>query len=180
MLDAAMRNRTPCAMKVLAFVSFSLLVLFVPSASANDVSANSDNAAPATVETSIRANDELVFHALAFLGVKYRFGGNDPETGWDCSGYVSHVFKQAIGVMLPRDSFSMSARGEPVARDALQPGDLVFFNTLKRAFSHVGIYLGENRFIHAPSTGKAVQISDMNAGYWSQRFNGGRRIAAHR
>lgn len=126
------------------------------------------------------AMQELVFHALAFLGVKYRFGGTDPQTGWDCSGYVSHVFKNAIGLTLPRTSFSMSERGDPIERNDLQPGDLVFFNTLKRAFSHVGIYLGDNRFIHAPSSGKAVQISDMNADYWAKRFDGGRRMVAEK
>ncbi len=126
------------------------------------------------------SSQELVFNALAFLGVKYRYGGKDPDTGWDCSGYVSHVFKNAIGVILPRNSVSMSGRGEPIERAELQPGDLVFFNTLKRAFSHVGIYLGENRFIHAPSRGKAVQISDMTASYWARRFNGGRRIVAEK
>jgi cell wall-associated NlpC family hydrolase len=123
-------------------------------------------------------SQELVFHALAFLGVKYRFGGSDPQTGWDCSGYVFHIFRNAIGVTLPRNSFAMSERGESIERGDLRPGDLVFFNTLRRAFSHVGIYLGENRFIHAPSSGKAVQISAMDAGYWAQRFNGGRRVIA--
>ena len=125
-------------------------------------------------------SEELVFYALAFLDVKYRYGGNDPETGWDCSGYVSHVFKNAIGVALPRTSAAMSDRGKPVGRTELRPGDLVFFNTLKRAYSHVGIYLGDNRFIHAPSRGKSVQISDINSAYWAQRFDGGRRLVAEK
>ena len=124
------------------------------------------------------ANAELLLHALAFLGVRYRYGGTSPDTGWDCSGYVRHVFKEAIGVILPHSAVGMGERGEPVQREGLQPGDLVFFNTLKRAFSHVGIYLGDNRFIHAPTTGKAVQISSMNSDYWSRRYDGGRRIAA--
>ncbi len=119
---------------------------------------------------------ELVFHALGFIDVKYKYGGKSPDTGWDCSGYVHHVFKEAVGVMLPRNAVSMSAQGEPVRRGELQPGDLVFFNTLKRAFSHVGIYLGNNRFIHAPATGKSVQISNMASDYWARRYNGGRRI----
>ncbi len=119
---------------------------------------------------------ELIFHALAFIDVKYKYGGVSPETGWDCSGYVFHVFREAAGVLLPRDSASMSAEGQPVARSELRPGDLVFFHTLKRAFSHVGIYLGDHRFIHAPAAGKAVQISSMNSAYWSRRYNGGRRI----
>ncbi len=78
--------------------------------------------------------------------------------------------------VLPRDAASMSGKGEPVSRRELQPGDLVFFNTLKRAFSHVGIYLGDNRFIHAPASGKAVQISNMGSEYWARRYDGGRRI----
>lgn len=133
---------------------------------------NTANRAPAD------RSEELVFYALAFLDVKYRYGGTDPETGWDCSGYVSHVFKNAIGVTLPRTSAAMSERGASIGRAALKPGDLVFFNTLKRAYSHVGIYIGNNRFVHAPSSGKSVQISDMNSNYWARRFNGGRRIAA--
>ncbi len=125
-------------------------------------------------------SEELVFYALAYLDVKYRYGGSDPETGWDCSGYVSHVFKNAIGVTLPRTSAGMSERGESIGRAALKPGDLVFFNTLKRAFSHVGIYIGDNRFVHAPSSGKSVQISDMNSNYWARRFNGGRRMVTQK
>ncbi len=119
---------------------------------------------------------ELIFHALAFIDVKYKYGGVSPDKGWDCSGYVFHVFKEAAGVTLPRNSAFMSAEGQPVVRGELRPGDLVFFNTLRRAFSHVGIYLGDHRFIHAPSAGKAVQISSMASAYWSRRYSGGRRI----
>lgn len=119
---------------------------------------------------------ELVFHALAFIGVKYKYGGQAPDTGWDCSGYVHHVFKEAAGIILPRNAVSMSTQGEPVRRGELQPGDLVFFNTLKRAFSHVGIYLGNDRFIHAPATGKSVQISSIASDYWARRYTGGRRM----
>jgi cell wall-associated NlpC family hydrolase len=119
---------------------------------------------------------ELIMHALAFMGVNYRFGGKSPEAGLDCSGFVHHVFKEAAGVVLPGTAYAQSLQGEMVRRGQLQPGDLVFFNTLKRAFSHVGIYIGDNRFIHAPRTGKRVEIGDLTAGYWSQRFNGARRI----
>lgn len=167
-------------MRILFPASFALLLIAASSAWPDESAPGEYAAATAMIDVPNRRSGELVLHALAFLGAKYRFGGNDPETGWDCSGYVSHVFKQAMGFVLPRDSFSMSERGEPIQRGELQPGDLVFFNTLKRAFSHVGIYLGDNRFIHAPSTGKAVQISDMNAGYWTRRFNGGRRIVAEK
>lgn len=165
-------------MRILSVISLVLLLTLPTLARSDDETANDEGTGTSSAQIQFDGDSELVLHALAFLGVKYRYGGNDPDTGWDCSGYVFHVFKQAAGVLLPRDSFSMSERGSAVSREKLQPGDLVFFNTLKRAFSHVGIYLGDNRFIHAPSSGKAVQISDMNLGYWSRRFNGGRRIVA--
>ena len=179
-LDDRPDNRTPWAVKKWGLMLVAALPLFTPPAWAEDQS----RAAPINESPNDRGHDwgdrahELVFHALAFLGVKYRFGGTDPDTGWDCSGYVSHVFNNAIGVVLPRNSAAMSQRGDVIDRANLKPGDLVFFHTLKHAFSHVGIYVGEQRFIHAPSSGKAVQISDMNADYWARRFNGGRRIVA--
>ena len=140
--------------------------------SESTIASLAENSSPAWSDRA----QELVFHALAFIDVKYRYGGVSPETGWDCSGYVYHVFKEAVGVNLPRNAISMSAAGQPIRRSDLRPGDLVFFNTLKRAFSHVGIYLGDSRFIHAPSAGKAVQISSMASEYWARRYNGGRRI----
>jgi cell wall-associated NlpC family hydrolase len=167
-------------MRILVVVPLLLLLSIARHSCANDEAPIDNTPSAATASTQIDGSDELVFHALAFLGVKYRYGGNSPDTGWDCSGYVFHVFKQGIGVVLPRDSFAMSERGETIIREDLRPGDLVFFNTLNRAFSHVGIYLGDNRFIHAPSTGKVVQISDMNSNYWARRFNGGRRIFAEK
>jgi cell wall-associated NlpC family hydrolase len=120
---------------------------------------------------------ELVMHALSFVGINYRRGGESPETGFDCSGLVRHVFRESLGLSLPRTSRDISRVGETVRRDQLQPGDLVFFNTLRRGFSHVGIYLGEHRFVHAPATGGEVRVEDMRQRYWTQRFNGARRIA---
>jgi cell wall-associated NlpC family hydrolase len=122
--------------------------------------------------------DGVVFQALALLGVHYRAGGRAPATGFDCSGLVRHVFLEAQGVSLPDTSREMSRVGATVRRESMQPGDLVFYNTLKRAFSHVGIYLGDNRFIHAPSTGSEVRIENMDSPYWATRFNGARRILA--
>lgn len=121
---------------------------------------------------------ELVVRALSFVGVNYRHGGETPETGFDCSGLVRHVYRESLGLLLPRTSRDISRVGESVQRDALQPGDLVFFNTLRRGFSHVGIYLGEDRFVHAPAKGGEVRIEDMRKSYWVKRFNGARRIAA--
>lgn len=121
-------------------------------------------------------SQELVLHALRFIGVPYRYGGDSPEAGFDCSGLVWRVYQQAAGIPLPRDTHAISQVGEAIAREELQPGDLVFFNTLHRPFSHVGIYLGEERFIHAPSQGGAVEIARISERYWRQRFDGARRI----
>ena len=124
---------------------------------------------------SDRAREVLV-NALSLTGVKYQYGGNSPETGFDCSGFVRYVFKQSYSLTLPHSALAISQLGQAVPKSELQPGDLVFFNTLKNTFSHVGIYLGNNRFIHSPSVGGKVRIEDMQDGYWSKRFNGAQRL----
>jgi cell wall-associated NlpC family hydrolase len=121
---------------------------------------------------------ELVLRALSFVGVNYRRGGESPETGFDCSGLVRHVYREALGLTLPRTSRDISRVGETIHSEELKPGDLVFFNTLRRGFSHVGIYLGDHRFVHAPASGGEVRVEDMRQSYWTKRFNGARRIAA--
>ncbi len=124
------------------------------------------------------AGTELVLRALSLLGVNYRFGGNSPDTGLDCSGLVRHVFREAMGVVLPRRAEEMSRTGSSVDTSQLAPGDLVFFNTLRRTFSHVGIYIGNGQFVHAPSSGGGVRIEHLSKQYWTQRFNGARRLVA--
>ena len=119
---------------------------------------------------------DLLIHAISLIGVKYKFGGNSAQSGFDCSGFVRHVFAESLALELPRSSYAMGKLGETVEKDALQPGDLVFYNTLRRSFSHVGIYLGEGRFVHAPSRGKRVEIVDMSDTYWKKRYNGARRL----
>jgi cell wall-associated NlpC family hydrolase len=119
---------------------------------------------------------QVAIEALSLVGIRYRYGGNSPDQGLDCSGLVRYVFREADGTDLPRTSNEMSRRGQPVDKQDLQPGDLVFFNTLNRAFSHVGIYLGNNQFVHAPSKGRAVRVEDMDMAYWKTRFNGARRV----
>ena len=119
---------------------------------------------------------ELVIRAISLIGVKYKFGGGSVQTGFDCSGFVIHVFEPTLAIELPRSSYAMARLGTKVESDDLRPGDLVFYNTLHRAFSHVGIYLGEGRFVHAPSRGKRVEIVDMSDKYWKRRFNGARRL----
>lgn len=134
----------------------------------------------ASVEPLRQARDlasDLVISAMNFLGVRYRRGGNSADEGFDCSGFTRHIFESRLGLLLPRraDEQARDAALMQVPRDALQPGDLVFFNTMKRAFSHVGIYVGEGKFIHAPRSGAQVRIEDMQDRYWSRRFNGARR-----
>lgn len=119
---------------------------------------------------------ELILKGLEMVGVSYRRGGTDPDSGLDCSGFVQLVYRESIGKVLPRTSREMSEVGERVDRKELQPGDLVFFNTMRRAFSHVGIYLGEGRFLHAPRPGGEVRVEEMGSSYWVKRYNGARRI----
>lgn len=119
----------------------------------------------------------MLLRALGLVGVPYKYGGNSPDTGFDCSGLVYYVFGDAIGLALPRNAEEISRVGDHIGRDKLEPGDLVFFNTLRRPFSHVGIYLGEQRFIHAPSEGGQVEIVSMTGRYWQGRYNGARRIS---
>ena len=119
--------------------------------------------------------EEISIEAMALVGTPYRYGGNTPDSGFDCSGLVRYVFKQSNDIDLPRTSVEMSRVGEQVDKKDLQPGDLVFFNTLRRTFSHVGIYVGEGRFIHSPRAGGVVRIEDMRQAYWAQRFDGARR-----
>lgn len=123
-----------------------------------------------------QAAGELVDQAMGYLGIRYRFGGTSPETGLDCSGLVMNVFRNAIGLDLPRTASEMARMGENIGRQELKPGDLVFFNTMRRAFSHVGIYLGDGQFVHAPSSGGKVRVENMANSYWSERFNGARRL----
>ncbi len=126
-----------------------------------------------------REAGDLVLAALNFLDTPYRLGGNDHAQGFDCSGFTRHVFQVALGLALPRraDEQANAAGLVAIERDALVPGDLVFFNTLQRAFSHVGIYVGEGRFVHAPRSGSAVRVEDMRDRYWALRFDGARRAA---
>jgi len=119
---------------------------------------------------------ELISTAMGLLGVPYRFGGNTAESGFDCSGFVRAVFKDAIGFVLPRSSYEQANATLRIEKDELKAGDLVFFNTMKRAFSHVGVYLGDGKFIHAPRAGGQVRVEDMRIPYWNVRFDGARRV----
>lgn len=135
--------------------------------------------APGLVSSLQARAAELVIAAMNFIGVPYQRGGNSFESGFDCSGFTRHIFGLTLGLALPRRvDDQASAEGlVSVAKTELRPGDLVFFNTLKRTFSHVGIYVGDGRFIHAPRSGSEVRIEDMRYAYWTQRFTGARRVA---
>ncbi|MBL0731135.1 C40 family peptidase [Piscinibacter sp. HJYY11] len=119
----------------------------------------------------------LVVSAMNFLGVPYKRGGDNSDDGFDCSGFTRHIYESTLGLVLPRrvDDQAKATGFSPVKKDELQPGDLVFFNTLRRTFSHVGIYIGEGKFIHAPRTGGEVRVESMGVKYWAKRFTGARR-----
>ena len=151
----------------------------LPALAANSTSGTTV-AAPAGIPASggyFERASELAVQALALIGVNYKYGSDSPAAGFDCSGLVSHVFRQVAGIVLPRNSQSMSKVGEKIDKSDLQPGDLVFFNTRRQAYSHVGIYIGNARFVHAPSRGGEVEIVDMQGRYWQTRYNGARRVS---
>jgi cell wall-associated NlpC family hydrolase len=131
---------------------------------------------PSLFERYTSSAKDLVLKGLELVGINYRFGGTDPDSGLDCSGFVQVVFKDAVGLLLPRTAKEQSEVGNIIDKKELKPGDLVFFNTMRRAFSHVGIYLGDNRFMHAPRTGAEIRVEDMSQGYWVKRYNGARRV----
>jgi cell wall-associated NlpC family hydrolase len=131
----------------------------------------------AGIQVTTQASD-LVVGAMGFLGVPYRRGGSTVETGFDCSGFVKSMYEQTIGLVLPRNAAQQAAATQTIDRNELRPGDLVFFNTMRHAFSHVGIYVGNGKFIHSPKPGAEVRVDDMGGSYWAKRFDGARRVNA--
>ncbi len=128
------------------------------------------------VSSVTSAAGEIVVSAMGFLGVPYKRGGNTFDTGFDCSGFVKALYAQTLGKVLPRSAAEQAAQTTKIDSSELQPGDLVFFNTMRRAFSHVGIYVGDGKFIHSPKPGAEVRIEDMKTSYWDKRYNGARRV----
>jgi len=129
------------------------------------------------MKTSVgEKTNKMLGQAMTLLGVPYKRGGSTAETGFDCSGFVRHMYETSIGRLLPRRAEEQAIATDKIDRSELNPGDLVFFNTMRRTFSHVGIYLGDGKFIHAPSAGKAVRVDDLRAAYWTKRFTGARRV----
>lgn len=126
--------------------------------------------------SGVSSDNALVSEALNYLGIRYRFGGNSPDTGFDCSGLVTYTAERSLGLKLPRNAAEIAQQGVSVSKSELKAGDLVFFNTMGRRYSHVGIYLGDDRFVHSPSSGGVVRVENMTLAYWSKRYNGARRI----
>lgn len=126
--------------------------------------------------SGVSSDNAMVSEALNYLGIRYRFGGNSPDTGFDCSGLVAYSAERSLGLKLPRNAAEIAQQGISVAKNELKAGDLVFFNTMGRRYSHVGIYLGDDRFVHSPSAGGVVRVENMTMAYWTKRYNGARRL----
>jgi cell wall-associated NlpC family hydrolase len=124
--------------------------------------------------------NNLAIYAMSLYDTPYQYGGKSRVNGFDCSGFVQFVFQNSLGLQLPRTSAEMSQVGTPLDVTELRPGDLVFFNTSRNPNSHVGIFIGENRFVHSPKTGKAIMITSLNSKYWHARYSGARRISINR
>lgn len=120
--------------------------------------------------------NELVMYAMSLAETPYQYGGNSARSGFDCSGYVGHVYREVLDIDLPRTTREISGIGEPLRQSDLRPGDLVFFDTMRRPYSHVGIYVGERKFVHSPKTGSRIRVENMELNYWRSRYNGARRI----
>lgn len=182
-------------MRIIPALFTALFLLGATPAAANDVSKSLQSGKPPSGQSQKtlqqasmqqepgnlhsgwhRMVHEVIFNALSLTGIKYRYGGASPDTGFDCSGFVRYVFSEAANIALPHNARAISQIGKIISPDQLQPGDLVFYNTMKSSFSHVGIYLGNNRFIHAPSSGGGIHVAQMDDAYWSKRFDGARRV----
>lgn len=157
----------------LILLSLSALLLAACGSPGPRSSASTETIAHASRPVSEKGT-EVVFYAMGLIDTGYRFGGKNPEAGLDCSGMVSYIYGQAAGLRVQGSAADIARNGKPIDRAELRPGDLVFFNTLNRSFSHVGIYIGETRFIHAPSTNGRVRIDRLSDTYYAQRFQAAR------
>jgi len=175
--EARVQTATPGALANLPQATASSKRPGAPAESATAIKRAETQATAVTrSEAPTARSPEMLFAALAAAGFDYKRGGKSMASGFDCSGLVAHVFLQAYDVKLPHNAAAQSAQGSPIERAALEPGDLVFFNTERRPYSHVGIYLGDELFIHAPKPGAVVRTENMKLGYWNKRYDGARRI----
>jgi len=132
--------------------------------------------APRSDNASDDRMNDLVMYVMSLADTPYRYGGNSADSGFDCSGFVGHVYRHELDISLPRTSREISRVGEPIEQSELRPGDLVFYNTLRQPFSHVGIYVGDGKFVHSPKRGDRIRVEPMHYTYWKSRFNGARRL----
>lgn len=180
-MPEAATTRSPRSLSAL-FVTIAIVVAHASPVGAAGRHADRSIAEAAHASLAEAANRmvdgtrEIGLFALSLVGIDYRYGGDTPDRGLDCSGLIRYVFQQVTGVTLPRTAKELSRIGKDVRTTDLEPGDLVFFNTRRFAFSHVGIYLGNDRFIHAPSRGGEVGVASLASAYWQKRYNGARRL----
>ncbi len=183
MRDSAIRNPShpPLTQRVtgagLRVVTLLALLVLAACATAPPQRSAPMPAAP-TQAPPQRASEDVLFHAIGLVGTPYRWGGNTPDSGFDCSGLVDYVFRTSAGVDLPRTSRAMSRVDAPKIRsiDALASGDLLFFRTEGRRISHVAIYVGKGRFVHAPNSGGTVRLDNLDNPYWRSHFAYARRV----
>jgi cell wall-associated NlpC family hydrolase len=156
---------------------FICALLLITGCSSFSSKNNSVKVAQFKQDTSVGTED-ISIAAVGLVGVPYRYGGNNPNGGFDCSGLIAYVFNKSANIKLPRTIQEMSARGQSVDNGPPAPGDLVFFNTTGAKYSHAGIYVGQGRFVHAPSAGGTVRLEYITTPYWAARFTGARRLTS--
>lgn len=149
--------------------SLTLLLLLATLAACGSSPTRNEN-------TSDERGNELVMYAMSLADTPYRYGGNTVGSGFDCSGYVRHVYAHVLDLELPRTSKQISRVGTPLRPAELRPGDLVFYDTQRNPYSHVGLYIGDGKFVHSPKSGDRIRVERMELDYWKTRYNGARRI----
>lgn len=156
-------------MKIVTILALAASLLAACSNFPSSISNHTDTASSKTQQ-----GNEVVMFAMTLMGNGYKFGGTNPESGLDCSGMVSYIYQQALGLKLPHNAAQIAQAGKKISLSELSPGDLVFFNTTGKSFSHVGIYIGDDRFIHAPSQDGAIKISSLKSGYFEKKLEAAR------
>lgn len=171
--------KLPLFLPALFFAFFMTFAYAAPEAQVKGFATTEEQSDPIARFASAPGEEavgDLLLQAMSLIGVAYRFGGNSPASGLDCSGFIKYVFEKSLKVNLPRTAAEMARAGRAVERNELAAGDLVFFNTRGFRNSHAGIYLGGNKFIHAPRSGKNIEVANMTGSYWVSRYNGARRV----
>ena len=171
--------KLPLSLLALFFAFFMTFAYAAPESQVRDFAVNEEQSDPIARFASAPGEEavgDLLLQAMSLIGVAYRFGGNSPTSGLDCSGFIKYVFQKSLKVNLPRTAAEMARVGKAVGREELAAGDLVFFNTRGFRNSHAGIYLGGSKFIHSPRSGKNIEVSNMGNSYWATRYDGARRV----